>query len=306
MGVDLQYGSSYGYLGQFSYISELSWKYVFQDSILNYERGYVVFNKLVSLISDNQQFFLAACAVATMGPMIYNIYRKSYSPVLSVIIFMGLPTFLLQYSGIRQSIALGIGFLSFSFIEEKAFWKFLLSTLLATTFHSVAWLFLVAYPIYHFPMKRSWRILTCFIPPMFYLFRYPLFKLFSGILRENVVIDNNNVITLFVVFYLVYVFCCIFSGEQKDTAGYKNIFLAACCIQGLGGVNALVIRVGYYFMNSLILLLPMITGRMKNRQNARILNITIGICFMLFGIYLIYTTSWSEAYPYRWFWENSI
>lgn len=303
MGTDLAYGRNYGYLGQFAYISDLPWRDVFRYRIFNYEQGYIVFNKLISRISEDPQFFLASCAAATLGPVLYTIYRRSHYPVLSVIIFMGLPTFLLQYSGIRQSIALGIIFVAMRYIQEHSLWKFLAAVFLAMQFHTSAWIFLAAYPIYHFPMRRAWRILTCFLPLAFFLWRYPLFQLLSKLLAEDAAVDHNNAITLFLVFYAVYLFCCIFSGEQQDIAGLKNLFLVACCIQALAGVNAIVIRAGYYYMNSLIFLLPTITGRMKNRENARILNCLMHICFMLFGLYAVYTSSWAAAYPYKWFWN---
>ena len=43
-------------------------------------------------------------------------------------------------------------------------------------------------------------------------------------------------------------------GNGVLIAGLKNLFLVACCIQALAGVNAIVIRAGYYYMNSLIFL----------------------------------------------------
>lgn len=306
MGVDLVYGESYGYLGRFSYIAELSWKSVILSQVSNYERGYILFNKLLSLISVDQQILLIGCAALSCGCIFYTVGKKSYSPAMSIIVYMGLPTFLLLFSGLRQSIAVSICFLSISFIEEKKICKFIIAVLIACTFHYSAWIFLMAYPVYYFPMKRSWRLLTIPVPFLLFIFRNPLFALFSQLLKTNAAADNNNSITLFLVFILVYIFCWIFSGERKDTSGLKNIFFVACCIQALAGVNSLVVRAGYYFINSLILLLPMVTGRMHNRKNARILNVAIYTCFALFGLYSIYKGGWAETYPYIWFWDHTI
>ena len=303
MGSDLWYGQSYGYLGQYTYISELSWRDAFFHRISSYERGYILLCKLLSSISPNQQFLLVGCAAVSLIPIFYVVYRRSEYPSLSAFVFMGLSTFLLLFSGLRQSIALGICFLSLLYIEERKPIKFMLTVFLARTFHTSAWLFLAAYPIYHFPMKRSWRPVTYLIPIVCYLMRYPLFRIFSKLLREDAVIDDNNAITLFVVFFLIYIFCCLFSGEKKDIAGLKNLFFVACCIQALAGVNMIVSRAGYYFMNSLIILLPMVIGRMRNRKNAWIFKYMIAVCFILFGLYAIYGNTWAQAYPYKWFWE---
>jgi len=306
MGFDLLYGSSNGYLGRFTYIAELPWSSVMLAQIHNYERGYIIFNKLLSLISTDQQILLVGCAAVSLGCIFSTVYREGYSPAMSAFVFMGLTTFLLAFSGLRQSIATSICFLSILFIQKRKPVKFAAAVFFAWTFHYSAWVFLAAYPIYHFPMKRTWRLYTYLVPPLLYIFRHPLFQILSRLLKANASVDNNNAIVLFLVFYLVYIFCCIFSGESKDTAGLKNLFFVACCIQALAGVNSTVMRVGYYFMNSLILLLPMVTGRMRNRSNARILNTIIGVCFILFGLYSIYRSSWAEAYPYQWFWDNTL
>lgn len=306
MGVDLVYGGNYGYLGRFSYISELSWRGAWLQQVSNYERGYILFNKLLSLISTDQQCLLIACAAVSLALILYVVCRKSSSPAMSVIVFMGLTTFQMLFSGLRQSLALGICFVALLFIEDRKPIKFAVTVGLASLFHYSAWIFLVAYPLYHFPMKRSWRVVSFLIPPLCYLFRRPLFLAFSRLFKANAKIDDNNAVVLFLVFYLIYLFCHLFSGEQKDTAGRKNLFFAACCIQALGGVNSTVMRVGYYFMNVLVLLLPMVTGRMRNRKNAQILNGTIVTCFILFGLYSLRRSSWAQAYPHRWFWDNSI
>lgn len=306
MGVDLVYGGSYGYLGRFSYISELSWRSAWLQQVNNYERGYILFNKLLSLISTDQQCLLIGCAAVSLAMVLYVVYRKSDSPAMSVVVFMGLTTFQMLFSGLRQSLALGICFVALLFIEDRKPIKFAVTVALATLFHYSSWIFLVAYPMYHFPMKRSWRFFSFLIPPLCYLFRHPLFLVFSKLFKENARMDDNNAIVLFLVFYLVYIFCYLFSGERKDTAGLKNLFFAACCIQALGGVNSNVMRLGYYFMNSLILLLPTVTGTMRNRKNARILNGILAACFILFGLYSLKRSSWAQAYPYKWFWDSSI
>ena len=46
MGIDLRYTKYFGYLGRFDAIAETSWSDVFDVSIANYEKGYIIFNKL--------------------------------------------------------------------------------------------------------------------------------------------------------------------------------------------------------------------------------------------------------------------
>lgn len=115
MGVDLR-----GYLASFETLNEYSWKEILGlESYLNYERGYIIFNKLVGSIWCNRQFFLFVCAAISIIPVGIVIYKCSPDPLLSIIIYIGLPVFLLNYSGLRQAIAIGILILSFEFMTEK-------------------------------------------------------------------------------------------------------------------------------------------------------------------------------------------
>lgn len=303
MGVDLGYGGDYGYLWSFSDIAGFSWKEAFVLQVQNYERGYILFNKLISVFSDNQQVFLGVVAFAGLLPIFYTIQKKMTHPDLAIYIFMGLPCFLMFFSGVRQAIAIGICFYAIQYIMDRKLIKFLITVLIATLFHTSAWVFLLAYPIYYIPMTKARRMLSYAIIPIIYVFRYPLFVIFSVLFKENAVPDNNSAFTLFFVFTLVYVFCGLFSDESEQTAGLKNIFFVACCIQALGGVYSTVMRVGYYFMVALVLLLPLLVVKQTNKRNARIIKRVVTVCFVLFGLYSLYNGSWAQSNPYRWFWR---
>ena len=303
MGIDLGYRQSNGYLASFSTIARFSWFDAFQNKVMHYERGYILFNKLVSVFSENQQFFLAVSAFVTLLPIVYVIFKDCDYPDLAIYVYIGLPSFMMTYSGVRQAIAISICFLALMYIINKKPIKFILTVLLAMTFHDSAWIFLLAYPVYYLPMNRSRRMYSYLAIPFVYVFRYQLFSVFHVLFKEEMAPDYNNAFTLFFIFSLVYVFCGIFSDESERTAGLKNIFFVGCGIQALGGVQSTVMRVGYYFMNALILLLPLLVAKMQNRQNARIIKIVVSICFILFGLYSIRRGSWSKSYPYDWFWH---
>lgn len=56
-GTDV-WGNGYGYYQKFTLISEIPLNAIFTEKINSFEQGYVVFNKLISFISDNPQIFL--------------------------------------------------------------------------------------------------------------------------------------------------------------------------------------------------------------------------------------------------------
>lgn len=143
---------------------------------------------------------------------------------------------------------------------------------------------------------------------MIFLLRYPLFSVMSKLLKEHAVPDNNNAVTLFVVFTALYVFSVLYSNHREDS-GLSNLFWLACACQAFGGVYSTAIRVGYYFMVYLILLLPENLTYMKKKLKDSnftylVFSIVIYSSFCAFGLYSIYSTYWSRSYPYYFFWQN--
>lgn len=302
MGGDLRYGSSIGYLGVYAQGARASWQEMFQQkSIFYFEKGYLIFTKLISYLSDDHQFFLAACAALSLAPVCYTICAQSKEPDLSMYVFMGLPVFVLLFSGIRQGIAVGLCMLALLWVIREKWISFILTVLLAMTFHKSAILFLVAYPVYHFPMNRYLRWVTCVLPAAVYVLRYQLYALAGRFYAAYAVPDYNGSYRLFAVFYLVYLFCCVFSKEEKETSGLKNLYLIACCVQAMSGVHSIIMRAGYYFMTPLVLLLPAVLHSMKNKKLAVFFKVAISLCFIAFGLYSIRTEN--RAYPYFTFWE---
>ena len=311
MGVDLQYGSPYGYLGRFKYIASMRWVDVFTVRVQNYERGYILFNKILSLLGDHYQILLFTCALIAISLIAVWICLNSDYPGLSAVIYLGLPCFLINFSGLRQAVALAITTISIELIKRKKLLGFVLIVLLASTFHATAWIFLFAYPIYHFRMRKTASIATVLLPPVVYIFRYPLFTVLSRLFKPNAVPDNNGAFTLFLVFWAVYFFAVLFGHERDaEELGLRNLFLVACLCQALGSVHNTVMRVGYYFMISLVVLLPKVIKNsektfhgQRGTNNALIMYLAILVCFSVFGLYSIAHGSWAESNPYIFFWQ---
>lgn len=303
MGWDLRYGFAYGYLDSFDKISEVSWNRILDFKILNYEQGYILYNKIISYINDDIQFFIFITAVLSVLPIALCVYKKGCSPVQSFIIYLGLPAFFMCYSGLRQALAIGICCYSITFIQDKKIIKFIIAVLLAYCFHSSSMVFLVAYPAYNIKLNRDKRIISIALLPIIYILRYPLFNILSKFFKDNATPDDNNAITLFLVFSMVYLFCTLYTDYSEEQNGLMNLFYGACVCQAFGGVYQTAMRVGYYFMLPLVLLLPLILRNMKITNDKQIFATVIMVCFGAFGLYSIYTSTWAMAYPYHFFWE---
>lgn len=304
MGIDLHYLSDYGYLGSFEKLSSYSWKEIITlESHQNYEKGYILLNKLIGSISTNRQFFIAVIAFLSLLPISIFIRKKSTTPAFSYIIYIGIPSFLLLFSGLRQDLAIGICALSYIFIEDKKPIKFIITVLIASLFHVSALVFLVAYPLYHLKINNTLRVASIGMIGVVYLLRYPIFNIISTMFNKDFDADYNNSYVLLAVLSLVYMFGVALGNRSERQNGYMNIFYVACVCQVFGSISSMVTRAGYYFLLALIILLPSLVEDVKDVQTREVMKTVTIYCFIAFGLFNLYTSSWAMANPYIFFWK---
>lgn len=306
MGRDLGYysESGTGYLQSFSYIASSKWE-VFCSirNYLNYEYGFVLLNRLVGVLWENSQFFLSVCAMLSLAPVAQVIAEKSCSPVLSWVIYLALPSFEILFSGLRQGISLGICTIGFRLIQRKKPFQFLLTVLLACCFHSSAWIFLLAYPVYHFRLTKVYRLVSIIGIGVVFFLRRQLFSVLSRLISPNVMIDNNGAMGLLLLFLMIYGLCSFFTSEDDmEQNGYLNVFFLGCVCQVFANVSSLALRIGYYFLLPVVLILPSVLEKMEWQLRV-IVKFAVIIFFVVFGLHCIYNSTWSGEYPYYWFWE---
>ena len=308
MGNDLRYQSPNGYLGAFDHIISYPWSSILYLKIMNFERGFIIYNKLVGFLGTDRQMFLFVTAVVSVAPIMYYLSKNSKNMLLSIIIYLGLPVFLLCFSGLRQAIAIGITSLSMIYIKEKSLVKFVLLVMLASTFHFTAVVFLMAYPMYHIKANDKWDVISIISIPVVYVLRVPLFDIISKLLKNNAKTTETGALTLFIIFALIYIGLVILNKKRNRPGGYINIFYLACLCQAFAGVYYTAMRVGYYFMIALAIGLPDILQDMKSeREGDRTYKISycvVVIIFIIYGLYAIKTSSWAMAYPYKFFWNQ--
>lgn len=311
MGNDLHYLSDNGYLGSFDILNSYSWKKILQiQKYMNYERGYIILNKVIGSVWKNKQFFIAVIAFLSLFPVYIFIKDNSESVILSYIVFFGTPVFLMYYSGLRQIIAIGICLYSIILIKKRKLIWFILLVLFATLFHSSAWVFFVAYPLFYYKPSKKIRWLSVVILGIIYAFRAKLFPFLSAFIKENAEVQDTGAFTLYVVFVLIYIVCILFSNqdercrEELNIDGFLNLFYIACVVQSFAGLSNIAMRVGYYFAIVLIVLLPNVIKTTSVRGNQMVISGVVTISFALFGLYSLKNTFWANAVPYYFFWQN--
>lgn len=305
-----------GYSLAYEIIGEMSWNEVFTGQLFHYERGYLVFNKILSYISKSPQLLIAVTGMLQSVCLFTFIYKTSKKPVLSTMIYLALPCFYIYWSGVRQGIAISITMLAFLMIRERKPVKFILLVVLAWFFHSSAIIFLIAYPLYHMKWSSVWRLASVFIIPIVYIARIPLFRFLSMLFRDDAEVEDTGALTLFLVFVAIYIFLALFENKNNKIAnGCTNLFWVACLVQAFGGLYSIAMRVGYFFMIYAILAIPEVleddekngNGFVINYQYKAIFSMIFFVAVVGYAFYTLYSAqtdvTWYLTNPYRFFWK---
>ena len=298
------------YIHYFSNFSKMSLTEIGINSV---EFGYSYFNKIVSLISKEPQFFLSISAVA-ITLMIYPTYKRlCVDSSLTIVLFCLLSTFVMMFSGIRQMIAIGIGFIAYEFTRRKKIVLFLLAVLVDLSFHTSAFMLVFMYPLYHTKVTKKWLIAIVPILIVVLFFNNQIFALLSLIIEQYTRFESKTSSTgaysmLFLL--IIFTFFSFIVPEEgkmdKETIGLRNFLLLSLVIQMFAPLHNLAMRMNYYYIIFIPLLLPKIIECKceKWKQVAVVGRHIMVIFFFVYFFINAYIGNNLHVFPYHFFWEN--
>lgn len=299
------------YIYYFNNIKGLSWRQVSEYSL---ETGFAYFNKIVSLFSAESRFFLAATAVVTSA-MIYPTYKRlCLDASLTIVLYCILSTFVMMFSGLRQMMAIAIGFASYEFTRKKKLGTFIISVIVAILFHTSAFILAFMYPLYHARITKKWLLAVVPALVLVFIFNEPIFTTLGLILERYTEFSGEIVRTgaymMIVLFSIFAVFSFLIPDEARldeETIGLRNFLLLSLAIQMFAPLNTLAMRMNYYYIIFIPLLLPkVISYRSERWGQVAIAARHIMVVFFVTYFFLNAVTSESalNVFPYHFFWES--
>lgn len=298
------------YIRFFQRFSQMSWRELRDD---DFEIGFSYFNKIISLLSKEPQFFLASTAVIT-NVMIYPTYKRlCVDPSLTITLFCTMPTFVMIFSGIRQMLAIGIGVIAYELMRQKKLLSFVFAVIVAINFHTSAFILIFMYPIYHFKINK--KKLCAVIPGLLlvFLFNDQIFSFLTSIIEKYTKyeseISSTGAYTMLFLFVIFSVFAFIIPKESymdEEIIGLRNFLLFSLVIQMFAPLHSLAMRMNYYYIIFIPLLLPkIIEYRSENWKEVALLGRHIMIIFFLVYFFVnAYNSGALNVFPYHFFWES--
>ena len=281
-----------------------------QTFSIHTETGYVLLNKLVALFGGDFQCFLAVLAVISVIP-IAIVYRKEVEiSYLTIALFLSSSNFIFLFSGLRQSIAIATGMISYIFVKEKRPLYFILTVLAAFLFHRSAIALLLLYPVYHMSLTRKKLLFIIPILVLLFIFNKQIFSallfIFSDI-YSGATSATGAYLTLF-LYILFAVFSYVVPDEKKlddNTVGLRNILLLCIVLQMFAMWHSLAMRVKYYF----IIFIPLLIPKIINRASSRCKGIAVAAKYIMVFFFMLYffinapKSNSLDTFPYHFFWE---
>lgn len=292
-----------------------------------YEKGYLLLNKILSLVTNNAQIILIVTSVIIMGGFARFVYKYSNNIWLSVYMFFTLGYFGSSMNTIRLNIAIVIILYSYDFLREKKAIKFIITVIIASLFHKTAIIFLLAWPI----TKLRFSYKTIAIAIVGSTGMYAFFPIIlKGLLRflptyqyylGSSYLDGNvrlASIMNFLVGLSTLIFGIITNYHNKKIKtetyiqDYKKVndaenmllfLLAGICITLISFNFSLLDRVSTYFFIFIIVYFPNAIKSMRDSKARLLASFIVVIIFFVYATTIqIMRPEWNVIYPYQFFW----
>lgn len=280
---------------------------------LNLEMAYVVLNKTILLFTNEFQWLLVVTAALTVLPIGHQYLKHTNDPALTIVLFIVMSTFVMLFSGIRQAIAIALGMIAFEFTRGKKLSPFILMVILAVLFHSSGFMLIFMYPLYHAKITKNWLYVVVPIMVMLFVFNRQVFGMLTFILKRfasyDVTTTSTGAYTMIILFVLFCVYAFVIPDESKldaDTIGMRNFLLLATMIQMFAPLHTLAMRMNYYYMVFVPLLIPKIIACRSEKWElvAQMSRYVMLVFFLGYFFFAVVSANTVDVFPYHFFWET--
>lgn len=290
--------------------ANISWKECFEsfkaffleENYDRFEPGYILFEKLVSLIWNNQGFYKFVIAAIFMNSLGRFIYKNSDDPFLAFLLYSGLFYNMFSLTGYRQVLSVTIGiFWAYEYIKQRKFVKFLILVLLAAMIHKSTLIFIVFYFISRKEITTSYVIVSILAIIGMVAFRNQLFGFVKVIVGYDEFgiesgFSQRNFLLLFTILSIVSLWRCpyVLKSCPEAKVYYNGLIMSAAMIP-FAMVSPTSMRLVYDFGFMFMLLVPKVFHSFSDKRDTLI---AYACSILIFGFFVA-----TKAVPYEFFWQ---
>ena len=285
-----------GYYNYYRNIDSIPWDDIFDYS--RFEPGYALLNKILVTIVPWNQFIIIFEAAFCVYSVFRFIYKNSEYPFYAAMFYVTLGTMSFQLTAFRQSFAIGICLMSVEYVKNRKPFKFMLSVLIAMSFHKTA---LVFAPFYFLGNKKL-RIMS-------------LVLMLSGVYFADVVTEFGNELLdmnysgyvgnkygglVPILMYSITIAISLLYYKKLKKQAPLNMLIIGLGIYLMRYTTLALERISFFYTSGVIIALPdAIYSEPDARLRACFKLLSVILAIVLF-IYRLQTSEWAD---YRFFWQ---
>jgi len=281
------------------------------------EIGFRLFVKVLQVVSDDFQWFIAATAILSVLPVWWLYKMNNATSALTIVLFLSVAPFSLYFSGMRQVLAMAFAVPAYQFSKKKKKAGFIMSVFLAALLHRSALIMLLLYPTYNIKITKKWlyAVVPCMIAV--YVLNETIFNwllhFFTGTRFETYTMTKTGaygMILLLAAFSAIVIFVTSDSDRtlSNEIIGQRNILLLSTVLQFFVPLSSVAMRVNYYYMIFIPMIIPELLNSSSKRywNVARLIYIIMTIFLLTYFIKTMYTSAdILQIFPYIPFWQES-
>lgn len=283
-----------GYMEQY----EITAEYPFwQFDYVYFENGYLLLYKIFNLFNLPFRAFFVFIYALILIPLYYFLKNHSKDPIFSLIIYYCYQFFVLDMSGLRQSIAMSICLIAYMVLRSERRHRLLFSALIlaaAYSIHHSAIMFLFIGLLVLKKETRFSNIVLSFVYIGAILFfrqfnQYILLMVQDQELRnygfnEDLRAGSTLILNIGWLLFMLYVFFSKrLTGKYRDLlVKYLHIMICAC-VTMLALAGSPLLRAASYFLVFLLIALPEFLSLIGTRSSVSMIKLfIIGLYFYMF------------------------
>lgn len=269
----------------------------------NSESGFVVFQKILGYISPTERAFIFVTSFLSLIGPFYFIWRYSPWPIYSLLLYFAWGFYSNTFNNVRQSIAISIILCSFPFIFDRKFVKYLIATVIATTFHSSAIFCIFMYFIPNLKLKVRNVIVSLVFSFAFYailgiaLIKFVLDVYWTRYDSEDLLLTGGSGMGRFAIYaiyatflYVTYLICG--GGGNSNRSIYVDflmwLLVFSPMVQLFATQVATLTRLTFYYFIPSVVLVPLVLNRIKSIHMKDIISVSLLFIMYLYMCLIVY------------------
>ena len=268
---DINIGSDMGFYWQ--YVKDQLYVSFQNLDFSRFEIGYKVLTKLITMVTLNKQIylFIISCIATTSIGVV--AYKYSKMPFLTILLYLSFGFYNFNFSGLRQAMAFGVVMFSYKYIQEKKLLKYIITMLLAMSFHTSAMVFLPAYFLKNIKLTKQKIYLIVILDIIIFIFKAQIFNVISIFIYDNyTIVETNSYAWMMMCFTIIAVCLLFYNATVRKNESAKSLYIYVIIGTSLmlfAPIANNILRIANYYLMFMILLIPEVMETMKNNKNKR-------------------------------------